>query len=77
MSNEEDRGEAHSLRVKIGVLVGAVVAVSLLVSSMTTLLGVPTLVVVPATILTAVAVTQVLAHRLTSPLAEMLSLIHI
>jgi signal transduction histidine kinase len=70
VSTREDGRAPLSLRVKIGLLVGAAVAVSLLVSSLATWLGVPPILVVPATILSAVAVTQVLAHRLTSPLAE-------
>ena len=70
MSTREDGRTPLSLRVKIGLLVGAAVAVSLLVSSLATWQGVPPILVVPATILSAVAVTQVLAHRLTSPLAE-------
>ena len=70
MGTQGDDRAALSLRVKIGLLVGVAVAVSLVVSSLATWQGVPPLVIVPATILTAVAVTQVLAHRLTSPLAE-------
>lgn len=71
MSTPGERRAPLSLRVRIGLLVGAAVAVSLVVSTLGTQLGVPPLVMVPATILAAVGVTQVLTHRLTSPLAEM------
>lgn len=71
MSTPGQRRAPLSLRVRIGLLVGAAVAVSLVVSTLGTQLGVPPLVMVPATILAAVGVTQVLTHRLTSPLTEM------
>lgn len=71
MSTPGERRAPLSLRVRIGLLVGAAVAVSLVVSTLGTQLGVPPLVMVPATILAAVGVTQVLTHRLTSPLTEM------
>lgn len=71
MSTPGERRAPLSLRVRVGLLVGAAVAVSLVVSTLGTQLGVPPLVMVPATILAAVGVTQVLTHRLTSPLTEM------
>ena len=73
MSTPGIRRAPLSLRVRVGLLVGAAVAVSLVVSTLGTQLGVPPLVMVPATILAAVGVTQVLTHRLTSPLTEMAS----
>ncbi len=73
MSTPGERRAPLSLRVRVGLLVGAAVAVSLVVSTLGTQLGVPPLVMVPATILAAVGVTQVLTHRLTSPLTEMAS----
>jgi len=71
VSTPGERRAPLSLRVRVGLLVGAAVAVSLVVSTLGTQLGVPPLVMVPATILAAVGVTQVLTHRLTSPLTEM------
>ncbi|KAA1424650.1 DUF4173 domain-containing protein [Mumia zhuanghuii] len=60
-----------SLKVKLGLLVVASVAVALVVASLGRAGGVPAWLSIPVTIVLALAVTQLLAVGMTSPLREM------
>ena len=60
-----------SIRTKLGALVGVTVAVTAVLTATATGLGLSPLVTVPAAVLVALAVTQVLARGMTSPLREM------
>ncbi len=60
-----------SLKVKLGLLVAASVAVAAAVATAGGAGGVPTLLSVPVTVLVALAVTQLLAVGMTSPLRQM------
>jgi len=60
-----------SIRTKLGALVAVTVAVTAVLTTTATGLGLPPLVTVPAAVLVALVVTQVLARGMTSPLREM------
>jgi signal transduction histidine kinase len=61
----------RSIRTKLGALVGVTVAVTAVLATTATGLGLTWLVTIPAAVLVALAVTQVLARGMTSPLREM------
>ncbi|MDH2415325.1 DUF4153 domain-containing protein [Nocardioides sp. CER19] len=61
----------RSVKVKLGVLVAASVVVAVAVASLGSAGGVPMSLTIPVTILLALAVTQLLAVGMTSPLREM------
>ena len=61
----------RSVKVKLGILVGASVVVAVLVASLGRVSGVPAMLSIPVTIALALAVTQLLAVGMTSPLREM------
>lgn len=61
----------RSVKVKLGLLVAASVAVAIVVASIGSAGGVPLLLSIPVTIVLALAVTQLLAVGMTSPLREM------
>jgi signal transduction histidine kinase len=60
-----------SLKTKLGVLVAATVAVSAVLATAGAGLGLSPLLVIPAAVLVALGVTQLLARGMTSPLREM------
>jgi signal transduction histidine kinase len=60
-----------SIRVKLGALVAVTVAVTAVLTTAATGLGLSPLVTIPAAVLVALAVTQLLARGMTSPLREM------
>jgi two-component system sensor histidine kinase BaeS len=60
-----------SIKTKLGALVAVTVAVTAVLTTAATGLGLPALVTVPVAVLVALAVTQVLARGMTSPLREM------
>ena len=62
---------AGSLKTKLGALVGITVALTAVLATAATGLGLSPLVTVPAAVVVALAVTQVLARGMTSPLREM------
>ncbi len=61
----------RSVKVKLGLLVVASVTVAIVVASIGSAGGVPVLLSIPVTIVLALAVTQLLAVGMTSPLREM------
>ena len=61
----------NSIRTKLGALVGVSVAVTAVLATVATRLGVSPFVTVPVAVLVALGVTQVLARGMTSPLREM------
>jgi signal transduction histidine kinase len=61
----------RSIRTKLGVLVAATVAVSAVLATAGTGLGLSPFLVIPVAVLAALAVTQLLARGMTSPLREM------
>lgn len=60
-----------SIKTKLGALVAVTVALTAVLTTTATGLGLPPLVTVPVAVLVALAVTQVLARGMTSPLREM------
>ncbi len=60
-----------SLKTKLGALVGVTVALTAVLSTTATGLGLSALVTIPAAVVVALAVTQLLARGMTSPLREM------
>ena len=61
----------HSIRTKLGLLLAVTVALTAVVSVTATERGVSSWITVPVAIVVALAVTQVLARGMTSPLREM------
>ena len=60
-----------SIRAKLGILVAVTVAVSAVAPTVAGSVGIPARVSIPAAVLVALAVTQLLARGMTSPLREM------
>jgi two-component system, OmpR family, sensor histidine kinase BaeS len=71
MTTPEPLARVASLKVKLGLLVAASVTVTAVVASLGRAGGVPVWLSVPVTILLALAVTQLLAVGMTSPLRQM------
>src|ERR671921_2966848 len=67
----EPLARVGSLKVKLGLLVAASVTVAVVVASLGRVGGVPVWLIIPVTILLALAVTQLLAVGMTSPLRQM------
>src|SRR3954451_12744669 len=71
MSSSQPLARVASLKVKLGLLVAVSVTVAALVASIGRAGGVPIWLSIPVTIALALAVTQLLAVGMTSPLREM------
>lgn len=71
MNTERPLDGIASIKVKLGVLVGASIVVAALVSEIGDRAGVPVWLTVPVTVTAALAVTQWLARGMTAPLRQM------
>ena len=71
MTSRRPLDRVNSIKTKLGALVGVSVAVTAVLATAATRLGVSPFVTVPVAVLVALGVTQVLARGMTSPLREM------
>ena len=71
MTSRRPLDRVNSIKTKLGALVGVSVAVTAVLATVATRLGVSPWVTVPVAVLVALGVTQVLARGMTSPLRQM------